>query len=90
MKPSNRADMSPAEYRNRLLIERRRVVRTVRNTLLVIAILAGLWWLYLISQNRRTYEPKPAADTPAAAETSAAETAMPQNPAAEQNQEGAQ
>lgn len=45
-------DYTPEEYRMRLLLERRRAVKTVRNTLLAVAILAALWWLFLLAKER--------------------------------------
>lgn len=48
----NAAEPSPEEYRALLLKERRRTVRTVRNTLLAIALLAGLWFLVLLAKER--------------------------------------
>lgn len=40
--------ISPEEYRRRLLLERRRTMRIVRNTLIAIALLALGWWAFLI------------------------------------------
>ncbi|MBO7680791.1 MAG: hypothetical protein J6S75_14125 [Thermoguttaceae bacterium] len=40
--------ISPEEYRRRLLRERRRTMRIVRNTLIAIALLALGWWAFLI------------------------------------------
>lgn len=44
--------ISREEYRKRLLAEKRRTVRTVRNTLLAIAVLAVLWWFVLLIKER--------------------------------------
>lgn len=66
MPESERGDqkLSPEEYRKRLLLERRRTMRTVRNALLGVAILAALWWLLLLYQDRTNESP--ASDEPVA------------------------
>ncbi|MBQ2683881.1 MAG: hypothetical protein IJG83_10535 [Thermoguttaceae bacterium] len=46
--PPSSGKISPEEYRRRLLRERRRTMRIVRNTLIAIALLALGWWAFLI------------------------------------------
>ncbi|MBO7680100.1 MAG: hypothetical protein J6S75_10575 [Thermoguttaceae bacterium] len=46
--PPSSGKISPEEYRRRLLLERRRTMRIVRNTLIAIALLALGWWAFLI------------------------------------------
>lgn len=78
--------ISPEEYRRRLLAEKRRTVRTVRNTLLAIAVLAVLWWFILLFKERgkeiAPIEPSavPAASpetTPPSSETASGGAAAP-------------
>lgn len=45
------------EYRRRRLAEKHKAMRKVRNTLLVLAMLAGLWFLVLLSRERSVSEP---------------------------------
>lgn len=74
----NGQNLSPEEYRRRLLLERRRTMRTVRNSLLGIAVLAILWWLLLLYQDRTNDAPvpeEPAAGTNSASDQSADESA---------------
>ena len=68
--------LSPEEYRKRLLAEKRRTMRTVRNTLLAVAVLAALWWLVLLAKDRasRTEPIVPPAASPAASEPVSTET----------------
>ena len=56
------------EYRRALLIERRRTMRTVRNTLIGIAVIAALWFFLLLAKDRAQRQTEPARP-PAAAET---------------------
>ena len=59
---------TPGEYRRALLMERRRTMRTVRNSLLVIALIAGIWFLILSARERVTREKEsfPLPDAPPA------------------------
>ena len=47
---------NPDEYRRRLRAVRRETTRTVRNTLLAIAILAAIWWGVLYLKGRMNPE----------------------------------
>lgn len=59
--------LSREEYRAALLLERRRTVRTVRNTLIGIALIAGIWFLLLLAKDRTSRQPgaQPAEPVPA-------------------------
>ena len=78
------------EYRHALLIERRRTMRTVRNTLIGIAVIAAIWFVLLLAKDRTVRQgggaPMPAVtaettpvesapETVQSAETAAPETA---------------
>ena len=56
------------EYRRALLIERRRTMRTVRNTLIGIAVIAALWFFLLLAKDRALRQAEPVRP-PAAAKT---------------------
>ena len=44
------------EYRRALLIERRRTMRTVRNTLIGIAVIAAVWFVLLLAKDKTARE----------------------------------
>lgn len=51
-KQPNPRQLTREEYRRALLIERRRTMRTVRNTLIGIAVIAALWFVLLLAKDR--------------------------------------
>ena len=65
IKPVQKRQMTREEYRRELLIQRRRTMRTVRNTLIGIAVIALVWFLLLMVKDRTVRE-EPAFQTPPA------------------------
>ena len=65
IKPVQKRQMTREEYRRELLIQRRRTMRTVRNTLIGIAVIALVWFLLLMAKDR-TVRKEPAFQTPPA------------------------
>ncbi len=61
--------LTPEEKRRHRLQEKRRAVRTVRNTLLIIALLAGLWYIYLVYKDSPQMVPIENIGTPQSQET---------------------
>ena len=55
--PKSNGRPSPDEYRRALLRERRRTMRTVRNSLLAVAALAARWFLVLLARERMAPNP---------------------------------
>lgn len=65
IRPVQKRQLTREEYRRELLIQRRRTMRTVRNTLIGIAVVALLWFLLLMAKDKTVRE-EPAFQTPPA------------------------
>lgn len=63
IRPVQKRQLSREEYRRELLLQRRRTMRTVRNTLIGIAVIALLWFLLLMAKDK-TLRQEPAFQAP--------------------------